>query len=323
MNRRAFVAGIAVVAAAPMAATAQQAKWRIGCLIPGTPSAYQSRIAAFMNGLREHGLVEGQNVTLEFRWVEDDSVASCLASELIRLGVDVIVTAGTPLALATKEATSSLPIVVAAAGDFLGTHLVTDLGRPGGNVTGTSDLTVELSGKRLELLKEVDPRISRIAVFWAATNPGAARSLRELQAAAPALKIPILSVEIRSIGDIDSAFERARTAKVDGTVIVQDPFMLLHRKRIIELAAHHRLPAIYGSATFVEEGGLVSYGADIPDLYRRAAGFVDKILKGAKPGDLPIEQPTKFQLVINLRAAKAIHLTVPKAILVRADQVIQ
>lgn len=294
--------------------------------MPGAPESgpFKSRMDAFRRGLRELGYVDGQHLTLEVRWVgDDDSAAKRLAVELVRMPVDIIVTAGTPLALVVKKTTATIPIVVAAAGDFVGVGLVTDLARPGGNLTGTSDLTAALSGKRLELIGEIVPRVSHVAVLWNAANPGAARTLRETQDAARTLGLVVVAVEARTQADLALAFERASEAGVGAIVIIQDPFTVAHRSEIVTLAARRAMPAIYGSAAFVQDGGLIAYGADIPDLYRRAASFVDKILKGAHPKDLPIEQPTKFELVINLKTAKALGLTIPQSLLLRTDQAIE
>ena len=298
---------------------------RIGVLLPGPPAgAYRSRVEAFRRGLRELGYDEGKNAVLEFRWVEGDETArSAAAADLVRQNVDVIVTGGTPLALAAKRATSAIPIVVAAAGDFIGAGLVRDLGRPDANVTGTSDLTVELSGKRLELLRELLPKLSRVGVLWNAGNPGALRTVQETEAATRVLGLTSVSLAVRATGDLDAALDRARREAVGAVEVVQDPFSVLHRRRIIDLAERSRLPAIYGGETFVEDGGLIAYGADIPELYRRAATFVDKLLKGAKVGDLPVEQPTKFALAVNLKTAKAVGVTIPRSMLLRADRVIE
>ena len=289
----------------------------------GQPGAPDPRTEAFRRGLRDLGYIEGRNVRLEIRWLEghDERLPKIMA-ELVHLPVDVIVTSGTPAAAAAMHATATLPIVVAAAGDFVGAGLVRSLSRPGGNVTGTSDLTAELSGKRLELLREIVPGLSRVAVLWNGANPGALRTWEETQAAAKVLGMQVQSVDIRRISDVESAVRIAR-GQTGAMVVIQDPFTVLNRSRIADAAQKAKLPAVYGGSEFAETGGLVSYGANVVELFYGAASFVDKILKGAKPADLPVEQPTKLELVINLKTAKALGLTIPPSLLLRADQIIE
>jgi putative tryptophan/tyrosine transport system substrate-binding protein len=236
---------------------------------------------------------------------------------------DVIVTAGTLAPLVVKRATATIPIVMAAAGDPVGSGLVASLGRPGGNVTGLSLMAPDLAGKRLELLKEVLPGLSSVAILWNAANPYPALVFKETEHAAQTLRIKVQSLEVRSPDDFDSAFEAVMRQNASALITVEDPLTVGQRQLIVEFAAKNSLPAIYGLREFVASGGLISYGANIADLYRRAAGYVDKILKGAKPSDLPVEQPSKFELVINLKTAKALGITVPQTLLVAADEVIE
>jgi putative ABC transport system substrate-binding protein len=242
---------------------------------------------------------------------------------LVRLNVDIIMAAGTLGPLAAKRATSTIPVVMATAGDPVGSGLVTSLARPGGNVTGLSLMAPDLGGKRLELLKEVLPQVSRVGILWNAANPYSALVFNETESAAQMLGIQLQSIEVRSSDDFDSALTAATQHRAGALITVEDPLTVGHRKRIVDFAASNRLPAIYGLKEFVDAGGLISYGANLADLQRRAAGYVDKILKGAKPADLPVEQPTKFELVINLKTAEALGLTVPPSLLAIADEVIE
>ena len=245
------------------------------------------------------------------------------AAELVGLNVDVIVALGTLGPLAAKRATTTIPIVMANAGDPLGSGLVASLARPGGNVTGMSLMAPDLGGKRLELLKEMIPRFSRVAVLWNSANSYPALVFKETQAAGQTLGVQVHSVEVRSPGDFAGAFTTTRSLRPDALIVVEDPLTVSHRKLVTEFAADHRLPALYGLREFSVDGGLISYGASLADLYRRAAGYVDKIFKGAKPADLPVQQPTKFELVINLKTAKALGLEIPPTLLARADEVIE
>ena len=312
---------------APLAAEAQQpAKVvRIGFLNPSTPSATSHFLEAFRQGLRELGYVEGKSIILERRYAEGRvERLPDLAAELVRLKVDVILAGLNPTIQAVKRATTTIPIVMATSVDPVGAGLVASLARPGGNITGLSNLGHELSGKLLELLKGAVPRVSRVAFLGNPDVPHSTLAFRETQVAARVLGVELQLVEVRGKAEFESAFS-AMTREHAGALIVHTPMALFfaHRKQIADLAVKNRLPAIYGNRDYVDAGGLMSYGAHLPDLYRRAATYVDKILKGAKPADLPVEQPTKFELVINLKTAKALGLTIPQSILIRADQVIQ
>jgi len=287
MERRTFLAAMAgALLVLPLAAQAQPAGkvWRIGVL------GLKSLAQALLQGLRELGYIEGKNITVESRSGGPERLRE-LAAELVRLKVDVIVTGGTLGASAAQAATKTIPIVVAAAADLVGAGLVTSLARPGGNLTGTSSLTTELSGKRIELLKELIPGLSRTAVLWNGANPGAVRSWEETQTAAQRLAVQLRSLEVRKPDELEQAFKRAKRANEPALIVIQDSLTLRNQSTIVLLAARYRLPAIYGSPAFVEAGGLMAYGANQRELWRRAAVFVDKILKGAKPTDLPVEQP--------------------------------
>jgi putative tryptophan/tyrosine transport system substrate-binding protein len=297
---------------------------RIGFLSSRSPDAEKSRLAAFQQGLQKLGYSAGKNILIEQRYAAGkfDRLPD-LAAELVGLKVDVLVTTGTPAAHAAKNATSTIPIVIGNAGDPVGTGLVASLARPGGNVTGLSVLNTELSGKRLELLKEVVPTASRVAVLLNPANSINPLQLKEIQSAAPALGVTLHSLEVTGTDDIDRAFTAMKKERTGGLIVLGDPLLETHRTRIAELAVKSQLPAIYSLAPYVEAGGLMSYGTNFDDLYRRAATYVDKILKGSKPADLPVEQPTKFEFVINLKAAKQIGLTIPPNVLARADRVIR
>ena len=298
--------------------------YRIGILETVAASLNAANLQAFHQGLALLGYVEGQNLAIDYRSADTRAERFPeLAAELVRLRVDLIVTRGTPATIAAKKATGTIPIVMATSGDPVGTGLVPSLANHGGNVTGLSSLTPEMAGKRLELLRAALPTLSRVAILWNPSNPAATNAWREAQAAAGSLGIMQSSLEVRKSEDIGPAFEAARKQRADVMVVVQDALVQNHRRQIIELAKRHRLPDIYASREFVEAGGLMSYGPSYPDLYRRAAIYVDKILKGARPRDLPVEQPTKFELAINLKTAKALGLTIPQSILFRADEVIQ
>ena len=327
IGRRELLAALGggAVAAWPLAAHAQQAeKLRaIGYLNPGSgPPA--PGITALFDALAELGWIEGKNVVFERRYAENRlERLPELAAELVRLNVDVIVAIGTPGPLAAKRATSTIPIVMAAAGDPLGSGLVASLARPGGNVTGMSLMAPDLGGKRLELLKELLPRLARVAVLWNATNPYAAIVFKEMQAAGPTLGIEVQSLEVRSPDDFDGAFEIARRQHPDALITVEDPLTFSHRKRIADLAIGQQLPSLHGIREFAAAGGLMSYGASLADLYRRAAGYVDKILRGAKPADLPVQQPSKFEFVVNLKTARTLGLRIPDKLVALADEVIE
>jgi len=327
MNRRTFVATIASgFLAAPLAAGAQQARKAplIGILWNNPLAATAHIVEAFKQGLRELGYMEGQNIVIEFRSAEGRMErAPNLAAELVGLKVDVIVTGTTPGVRAAQQATSTIPIVMGISYDAVLEGLVASLARPGGNVTGLSLLIPELMGKRLELLKEVLPKVSLVAVLWNGNDPGLALVFKQTVVATRASGVRLRPLEVRADDEFGTAFRTANREHVGAVIMIDDPFTFRSRMRIAELAAKHQLPMMAGFREFTEAGGLISYGANLADSYRRAAAFVDKILKGAKPGDLPVEQPTKFELVINLKTAKALGLTIPPSLLGRADQVIE
>jgi putative tryptophan/tyrosine transport system substrate-binding protein len=296
---------------------------RIGYLNANFPTTNPVRIEAIRQGLRELGYVEGKNIVIEWRYAEGKSIRlPALAAELVRLKVGVIVTSASVETRAAKEATSTIPIVMTNDNDPVGSGFVASLARPGGNITGLSTLAPELSGKRLELLKEIVPRLSNVAVLATSTQPGYAQSLKEMELAAAALKVKPQYLDVLVPKDIESAFRAASEARVDAALLLSSGVMTSQRRQVIELAVKSRLPASYPRAEFVEAGGLMTYGPNITDLSRRAATYVDKIIKGAKPADLPVEQPKKFELIINLKAAKQIGLTIPPNVLARADRVI-
>jgi putative ABC transport system substrate-binding protein len=297
---------------------------RIGYLIATSPSVIAARIEAFRQGLSELGYVEEKNIVIDYRYAEGKlDRLPALAAELVRLKVDVIVTAGPTDTKTAKEATRTIPIVMTWDYDPVASGFVISLARPGGNITGLSILAPELSGKQLELLKETVPKVSRVAVLSPSTQPGYAQVLREMDLAAGALKMKLQYLDVLSLKDIESAFQAAGKGRAGAVLVLQSPVTGSHRKQLADLAVKSRLPTIYPRSDFVEDGGLMSYGASFVDLSRRAATYVDKILKGAKPADLPVEQPTKFELIINLKAAKQIGLTIPPNVLVRADKVIR
>jgi putative ABC transport system substrate-binding protein len=329
-SRRAFICTLAGgLLAAPRAAEAQPAGkvYRIGLLEVSAPdAARQAWWIVFRQRMRELGYVEGQNVTFEPRWAQDDNDRlSKLAAELVSLKVDVIVTAASTSALAAKRATATIPIVMATGSDPVALGLVASLRQPGGNVTGMTTINSELAAKRLELLRIVAPRAARIAILRDETNLASASRLAVdgTEAAAKTAGFTIHSVPVRGAAEIEAAFATVARGRAGALSIVPSPMFFSQRKRLAELAMKHRLPTIVGSPEYVEAGGLISYAADHHDLFRGAAGFVDKILKGAKPADLPVEQPSKFELMINLKTAKALGLTLPPSLLQRADQIIQ
>ncbi len=325
MDRRRFLlTSLVGVLVGPLVARAQPARSpTIGFLGPTTLSLDSHRVGAFVQRLRELGWIEGRNVAIEYRWGEGrvERLAE-IAAELVRLKVDVIVTGGTRQVVAAKQATSVIPIVFAAVGDPVGTGLVASLARPGGNVTGLSLQATDLAAKRLGLLREVVPSLRRLAIMANSDTRAAVVEMREVQATARTLGLEVITSEIRRPEDIGPGFE-ALKGRAEALYVCNDPLVTTHRISINTLALGVRLPAMYNVREFVEAGGLMSYGPSFLDLYRRTADFVDKILRGAKPADLPVEQPTTYELVINLKTAKALGLTIPPSLLQRADQVIE
>jgi putative ABC transport system substrate-binding protein len=311
--------------AAPLAEAQPAAKIpRIGYLGANSPSANVERIEAFRKGLLELGYVEGKSIIIEWRSAEGTlDRLPALAAELVRLKVDVIVTGGSPTTRAAKEATVTIPIVMAQDGDPVGNGFVASLARPGGNITGLSSLFSELVGKRLELLKEIIPRLSHVAVLGTSTNPANTLQLKETELAAGVFGVKVQYLDVLDPKDIETAFRAASNARVDAVLVLVSVVFNSQRTQIAELAVKNRLPVIYGQQEFVNAGGLMTYNVSTTDLWRRSAAYVDKILKGRKPADLPVEQPTKFEFIINLRAAKQIGLTIPPSVLARADQVIE
>ena len=297
---------------------------RIAYLSANFASAIADRTEAFRQGLRELGYVEGKDIVIEYRYAEGKlEHLPTLAAELVHLKVDVIVTAGPASTRPAKEATVAIPIVMAQVGDPVGSGFVASLARPGGNITGLSTLAPEISGKQLELLKEIVPRLSRVAVLGTSTQPGNAQALREVEVAAGAFGVKLQYLDVLGSKDIETAFRAASKGRADAALVLGSAVLNSQRKQILELTVKSRLPAIYNAAEFVEAGGLMTYSANTTDLFRRAATYVDKILKGAKTADLPVEQPKKFDFIINLKAAKQIGLTVPPNVLARADKVIR
>ena len=295
---------------------------RIGFLAARSPSSFSSQTEAFRQGLRELGHVEGENISIEYRYAEGNTDRfAAFATELVRLKVDVIVTASTPGVQAAKKASSTIPIVFASINDPVASGLVASLARPGGNTTGLTNLSADLDGKRLELLKETVPKVTRVAYLWNPEAPGT--GLKGMQAAAPRLGVQLLSLEAQSTADFDAVFEAALKERVQALITLPSPLLNTHHKRIVDFAAKNRLAAIYSNPVFVRAGGLMSYTPDLNANFRRAAIFVDKILKGAKPAELPIEQPTKFEFLINLKSAKQIGVTITPNVLARADKVIR
>jgi putative tryptophan/tyrosine transport system substrate-binding protein len=316
-----------VLLALGVVAEAQQPKKvpRIGVLFPGSPATFGPRTEAFLQGLRELGYVEGKTITIEWRWAEDKVERFPeLAAELVRLNVDVIVANGTPAVKAAKNATKSIPILMAVVGDPVGTGLVASLAQPGGNLTGLSILAPELSGKRLELLKEIVSGLSRVAAFLNPTNPVYRTELQETEDAAKFLGLQLQPiVEVSDFKTLQEGFATMSRDHARAFLLFTDVIFYSMRSRIVEHAAKSRLPGMYWQREFVDDGGLMSYGPNTNDLFHRSATYVDKILKGAKPADLPVEQPTKFEFIINLKAAKQIGLTIPPNVLARADRVIK
>jgi putative ABC transport system substrate-binding protein len=297
--------------------------FRIGILLPASASSYSAWVEAFRQRLRELGYVEGKNILIEYRYTEGKyERLPDLAAELVRLKVDVIVTTGRAV-LAAKKASPTIPIVFAAALDPVGGGLVSSLARPGGNITGLSVMAPDLDGKRLELLKEAFPKVARVAFLWEPGSRGGNLPLTEMEAVAKALGVKLQSLEVRSLDDFDGAFARAKREGAQALITFSRPLVNTQQRQVLDFAAKNRLPAIYHTSEFVEAGGLMSYAPNFTDLFRRAADFVDKILKGTKPAEIPVEQPIKFEFVINLKTAKQIGVTIPPNVLVRADRVIK
>jgi len=327
MTRRAavgfFTLALGLFLSSSPAAAQQAGKVaRIGYL--ALPSGPSEATDAFLQGLREHGYVVGQNIAIEYRWAEGkaDRLPD-LAADLVRLKVDIIVASATPVIQAAKDATRTIPIVMAAAGDPIATGLVASLARPGGNITGLTLLSTELAGKRLQLIKELVPGATRVAVLASGATAATQLLFREMQAAAGVVGVQLQLLALQGPDEFDGAFAAMKRERAGALIVQVSPLSFEHRKVIADLAAKHRLAAMYEVRSFVDEGGLVSYGPSLREMFRRAAAYVDKILKGAKPADLPVEQPTKFEFVINLKTAKALGLTIPRSVLIGADAVIQ
>ena len=294
---------------------------KIGILRPGSPP--DVNIEGFRQGLRELGYIEGQNIILEYRWADRDERLPELARELVQLKVDVILAGSTPATVAAKEATKTIPIIFGAASDPIGVGLVASLARPGGNITGMSLLAPELWPKRLELLKETLPKLSRVAMLWNRSNPGMAARAKETQDAAHQMGVAVQDRGAKDSQELENIFTVISKDRPDGLLTMLDPFTTFHLKHIVDFTANNKLPGMYEERRFVQAGGLMSYGPNVANLYRRAATYIDKILKGSKPAELPVEQPMKFELFINLHTAKALGLRIPDSVLFRADDVIK
>jgi putative ABC transport system substrate-binding protein len=324
------VPGLALIAilvalAAPLAVAAQPAGgkvWRIGFVRASAPP--ESEVEAFRRGLRELGYVEGKNLVIEYRWAggREETLPSLVAG-LVALNVDLVLSSAPAATRAAQAATATIPIVMVTVADPIAFGFVRSLARPGGNVTGFAFQHPELSGKRLALLKEALPRLSRLAVLWNGANPYKTADMKEVQAAADASGVTLQSLPVDGPQDLGRAFGAARQGRADALITLEDPFTIAHRVRIVELARIHQLPALYGRRVYVDAGGLMSYGPDPIEQYRRAAIYVDRIFKGAPPADLPVEQPTRFEFVVNMRTARALGLTLPPSLVLRADHVIE
>ena len=325
MNRKLWMLSVFVLALIHRAEAQQPTRSvHIGFLATVPFSTITARTEAFRQGLRELGYVEGENIVIEWRSAEGNQHRlPALAAELVRLNLDVIVTAGSPVTRALKQATSTIPIIMGLDPDPVANGFVASLARPGGNITGLSTLATDISGKQLELLKEIVPKLSRVAILGSSTRPGYAQSLKEAEKVAAAFRIQCKFVDVKTPDDIETAFRAARTGHAEAVLVLAAPVLNSHRTQIAKLAAKNRLPAINERAEFMDVGGLMVYGASITEMSRRIATYVDKILKGAKPADLPVEQPTKFEFIISLKTAKQIGLTIPPNVLARADRVIK
>ena len=327
MTKKIILFALCSMLLAPSSAVAAQSAEKIphvGFLDPTSRAVSNARIESFQQGLRKFGYIEGKNIVIEYRFADGKSeLLQNFANELVSLNVDIIVTRAIPGAVAAKQATSKIPIVFVGVADAVAAGLVASLARPGGNITGLTSLAPELSGRRLELLREIVPKVSRVSVLRNPSNAGDPIIWKETEAAAQALGLELQSLQVRGAEDLENAFESAIKGHGQALMPLTDPLLQSHRKQIVDLAAKSRLPGIYPDSEYTESGGLMSYAANPLEFYSHAASYVDKILKGAKPADLPVEQPTKFELVINLKAAKQIGLTVPPNVLARADRVIR
>ncbi len=327
ISRRVFVGTVAGgLLTAPVVIHAQQPARmpRIGFLGNSTAVLEANLVGPFREGLRDLGYEEGRNIVIDYRWAQGNYERfPALIAELIAVKVDVIVTAGTPATQAVKKATTSVPLVMVAVGDPVGTGIVASLNRPGGNITGLTSIAPELEAKRLELLREVIPTLSHVAVLWNPVNPFALISMKELRAAAPLLRMNMLSLEVRTPEELDGAFAAIEKERPGALLVLADRLFLHHRARIMNFAVQRRLPGVYAYRELVEAGGLMSFGPSYGGMHRRAATYVDKILKGAKPADLPVERPATFELVVNLKAAKALGLTIPQSVFLRATEIIR
>jgi len=329
MIAKAFIIVVAFTISVLITLSASQAQHsghvpRVGYLGASSASLEAELVKAFREGLREHGYVEGQNIVIEYRWAEGNYQRfPALVADLVKLKVDLILTAGTPGTLAAKRATQTIPIVMAVTGDAVGTGLVSSLARPGGNVTGLTTMVPDLEGKRLEILREVLPKLVTVAVLLNTSNPLTAIEWEQTKTSATALGIQLQPIELQRPEDFKEAFARVARQRPDAITMVADRFQLAHRMQIVDFVAKTRAPAIYPYRDFVVAGGLMSYGPSYEDLFRRSATYVDKILRGAKPSDLPIEQPTKFEFVVNLKTAKTLGVPIPPSLLLRADHVFE
>ena len=328
MDRRAFIGRLAGVSLfAPLAAEAQATRkvWQIGWLGDGTRAAREwNTLTPLREGLHELGYVEGKNIIIDARWSEgSEEQLKRDAADFVRHGVDVIVTHGGLGAIVAKQATPTIPIVVATASDFVAAGLVTSLAHPGGNLTGTNDAAVEIVGKQVELLAQMIPRLQRVALFWDETNPTLKRLARDLGGEARRLNVAVISVPLARLETLEAPADRAVRERAQAIIVALGGWTLSNRARIVQVSLSRKLPVTAASRLFADDGALASYGPDLPAVYKRAATFVDKILRGTRPGDIPVEQPTKFELVINMKTAKTLGLTIPRALLARADEVIQ
>jgi putative tryptophan/tyrosine transport system substrate-binding protein len=327
MNRRTFLSALPLaILALPLAVGAQQAGkvYRVAFLGASSPALESELVSAFRQGLRDLGYIEGQNIVIEYRWAEGHyDRYPAFVTEAVSLKVDVIVTEGTPAAIAARDGTKAIPIVMGVIGDPIAAGVVSSVARPGGNITGLTSMSPEIDAKRLELLKELVPGASRVAVLWNPANPNNRARIPTMQAAAKSLRLTLELVGAEDGDQLEKGFGAIVAARSQALMMESDLVLLSRRERIVDFATKRRLPGLYAYREFVEAGGLASYAPSYPAMFRRAATYVDKILKGAKPADLPIEQPTKFELVVNLKTAKALGLTIPQSLLRRADEVIQ